>query len=164
MLFEPLGLDDTASYPHPPRSFALPEPQVKVWSKDTVLKPEGALTTQGPDGGIVSTLTDQVRFLQAVVNGEVFDDPDTWQRMQEAHRPDLLPHRVRARRDALRAGAVDVAGLPDPAGGRPHRVDRDVALPLRRARRGGRRRLRRRPATPPLPVRPPRPPSGPEAS
>jgi D-alanyl-D-alanine carboxypeptidase len=83
MLFDPLGLDDTASYPHPPRSFATPEPQVKVWSKDTVLRPEGALRTQGPDGGIVSTLTDQVRFLQAVVNGEVFDDPGTWQRMQE---------------------------------------------------------------------------------
>jgi D-alanyl-D-alanine carboxypeptidase len=83
MLLEPLGLDDTASYPHPPRSFAAPAPQVKVWSKDTVLRPEGALTTQGPDGGIISTLTDQVRFLQAIVAGEVFDDPSTWQRMQE---------------------------------------------------------------------------------
>ena len=33
MLFGPLGLDDSTSYPHPPRSGASPEPQARVWSK-----------------------------------------------------------------------------------------------------------------------------------
>lgn len=83
MLFGPLGLDDTSSYPQPPRSGAPPEPDAHVWSKDTVLRPEGALRTQVADGGIVSTLADQVRFMQAVVGGEVFDDPATWTRMHE---------------------------------------------------------------------------------
>jgi CubicO group peptidase (beta-lactamase class C family) len=82
MLFEPLGLDDTSSYPHAPRSGASPEPQVGVWAKDTVLRPQGALRHQVPDGGIISALGDQVRFMQAVVRGEVFDDAATWQRMQ----------------------------------------------------------------------------------
>lgn len=83
MLFAPLGLDDTSSYPHPPRSGASAEPHARIWSKDTVLVAEGALRFQGPDGGIISTLTDQTRFLAAVVRGEVFDDPTTWPRMQQ---------------------------------------------------------------------------------
>jgi D-alanyl-D-alanine carboxypeptidase len=83
MLFGPLGLDDTSSFPHPPRSGAPADPDVRVWAKDTVLQVDGALRTQGPDGGIVSTLTDQARFLQAVVGGEVFEDPATWPRTYE---------------------------------------------------------------------------------
>lgn len=82
MLLGPLGLDDTASYPHPPRSGRSAEPGTDVWAKDVVLRAGGALRHQVPDGGIVSTLTDQVRFLRAVVDGEVFDDPATWPRMQ----------------------------------------------------------------------------------
>lgn len=82
-LFRPLGLDDTSSYPHPPRSGAPFGPDASVWAKDTVLQPDGALRHQKPDGGIVSTVADQVRFLQAVLAGEVFDDPSTWARMQQ---------------------------------------------------------------------------------
>jgi D-alanyl-D-alanine carboxypeptidase len=83
LLFAPLGLDDTSSYPHPPRSGAPAEPDARVWSKDTVLQADGALRFQKPDGGIISTLTDQLRFMAAVVRGEVFDDPATWPRMQQ---------------------------------------------------------------------------------
>lgn len=82
MLFGPLGLDDTSSYPQSPRSGASPEPMTHVWSRNVVLRPQGVLRLQGPDGGIVSTLADQIRFLQALVRGQVFDDPGTWQRMQ----------------------------------------------------------------------------------
>ena len=82
MVFEPFGLADTSSYPQRPRSGATPGPDVDVWNKGVVLQPGGALTHQVPDGGIVSTLTDQVRFLQALVTGEFFEDPATWSRMQ----------------------------------------------------------------------------------
>lgn len=82
LLLGPLALDDTSSYPHVPRSGASPEPSVNVWAKNTVLKPEGALRHQVPDGGIISTLDDQVRFMRAILNGQVFADPTTWQRMQ----------------------------------------------------------------------------------
>ena len=80
-LFMPLGLDDTSSYPNRPRSRRSPEPDACVWSKDVVLQPEGMLTTQVPDGGMVSTVADQVAFLRALVTGAAFDDPKTWERM-----------------------------------------------------------------------------------
>jgi CubicO group peptidase (beta-lactamase class C family) len=82
LLLGPLALEDTSSYPHAPRSGASAEPSVNVWAKNTVLKPGGALRHQVPDGGIISTLDDQVRFMRAIVNGQVFADPATWQRMQ----------------------------------------------------------------------------------
>lgn len=81
-LFRPLGLDDTSSYPHSPRSGRSLEPDATVWSKDTPLQASGALRFQKPDGGIVSTLHDQVRFMQALVGGEIFDDRATWPSMQ----------------------------------------------------------------------------------
>ncbi len=82
-LFGPLRLDDTSSYPQRPRSGAAPAPQAGVWSGDVVLEPAGALTHQVAEGGVISTLADQVRFLRAVVGGEVFEDPGTWQRMHQ---------------------------------------------------------------------------------
>jgi len=54
---------------------------VAVWSKDVVLRISGALATQRAKGGIVSTVTDQLRFMSALVGGEVFSDPSTWNRM-----------------------------------------------------------------------------------
>lgn len=82
LLFAPLGLDDTSSYPHAPRSGRSVEPGTSVWAKGVVLQPAGALRHQVADGGIVSTLQDQVRFMTALVTGEVFSDPATWPLMQ----------------------------------------------------------------------------------
>jgi D-alanyl-D-alanine carboxypeptidase len=82
-LFGPLALDDTSSYPNSPRSGASPEPQVSVWAGSTVLQPSGALTHQVPDGGMISTVADQVTFMRALIGGQVFQDPATWQRMQQ---------------------------------------------------------------------------------
>ena len=83
MLFGPLGLDHTSSYPYPPRSGGSPEPDARVWSKDTVLEVRGALTHQKADGGIVSNLADQLRFMRGLAGDEVFEDPGIWPRMQE---------------------------------------------------------------------------------
>lgn len=83
MLFAPLGLDDTSSYPHTPRSGASPEPAANVWSKNIVLRTEGALRFQKPDGGIISTLGDQLEFMRALASGQVFDEATTWPRMQQ---------------------------------------------------------------------------------
>ncbi|MFN0282005.1 MAG: serine hydrolase domain-containing protein, partial [Kineosporiaceae bacterium] len=55
-LFGPLGLASTSSYPHEPRSGASLEPDARVWSRDTILKADGALRHQKADGGIISTL------------------------------------------------------------------------------------------------------------
>jgi CubicO group peptidase (beta-lactamase class C family) len=83
LLLAPLGLANTSSYPRRPGSGADPGPQVDVWARNTVLHPDGALRHQVPDGGIISTLDDQVRFLNALVGGQVFADPGTWARMHE---------------------------------------------------------------------------------
>lgn len=91
MLFGPLGLDDTSSYPRRPRSGRSPEPDASIWAGDVVLQPGGALRHQGPDGGIISTLDDQVEFLRAVVTDGVLGAPTgrapgertVWQHMQE---------------------------------------------------------------------------------
>ena len=82
-LLGPLGLHDTSSYPEQPRSGAPAAPQAAVWSGDVVLEPAGALTHQVADGGVISTLADQLRFLRAVVGGEVYEAPGTWQRMHQ---------------------------------------------------------------------------------
>lgn len=91
LVFEPLGLDDTSSYPHAPRSGAPPEPDAMVWSKDVVLRVNGALASQKAEGGIVSTLTDQLRFLAALVGGVIFSDPTTWARMTSRFARVLYP-------------------------------------------------------------------------
>jgi CubicO group peptidase (beta-lactamase class C family) len=83
MIFAPLGLHGTSSYPHPPRDGRSPEPDVTVWAKDVALQPSGALTFQKADGGIISTVADQLRFMQALAAGELFKDADTFQRMGE---------------------------------------------------------------------------------
>ncbi len=83
LLFGPLGLDATSSYPHLPRSGVSPEPDAHVWSRHTVLQPQGALRHQVADGGIISTLSDQLAFMQALVGGQVFADPATWQLMHQ---------------------------------------------------------------------------------
>ncbi|MEX2654041.1 MAG: serine hydrolase domain-containing protein [Acidimicrobiia bacterium] len=82
-IFQPLGLDATSSYPHPPQRGGSAEPDASVWAKDVVLNPAGALTFQKADGGIVSTVADQLRFMQALVSGDLFDDPGTFRHMGE---------------------------------------------------------------------------------
>jgi CubicO group peptidase (beta-lactamase class C family) len=81
LVFAPLGLDATSSYPHPPRDGRSPEPDATVWAKDIALKPAGTLAFQKADGGMISTVADQLRFMRAVATGELFEDPGTFQRM-----------------------------------------------------------------------------------
>jgi D-alanyl-D-alanine carboxypeptidase len=81
MIFAPLGLDATSSYPHPPRDGRSPEPDASVWAKDVVLNPSGALTHQKADGGIISTVADQLRFMRALAAGELFEDAGTFRHM-----------------------------------------------------------------------------------
>lgn len=90
-LFQPLELDDTSSYPNPPRSGRSPEPDADVWAKDVVLVPGGALSHQTADGGIISTLADQVRFMQALIGGGVFTQQGTWEAMQESYNRVFFP-------------------------------------------------------------------------
>ena len=82
-LFDPLGLGQTSSYPYEPSTGPRTTPVASVWANDVVLQTDGMLRSSTADGGIISTLDDQLRFLQALVGGEVFDRPETFQRMQQ---------------------------------------------------------------------------------
>jgi D-alanyl-D-alanine carboxypeptidase len=82
-LFDPLGLDQTSSYPHHPSAGPRTTAVTSVWAKDIELQTDGMLRSSTADGGIISTLDDQLRFLTALVRGEVFDRPDTFQQMQQ---------------------------------------------------------------------------------
>ncbi len=90
-LFVPLGLDDTSCYPDRPRSGRAAEPDARVWSKQVVLQPTGMLTTQVPDGGMISTVADQVALMRALVTGTVFEDPGTWERMRSGWHRVMFP-------------------------------------------------------------------------
>ncbi len=90
-LFVPLGLNDTSCYPTRPRSERSVEPDAQVWSKDVILQPAGMLTTQVPDGGIVSTVADQVALMRALVTGAAFNDPGTWERMRSGWHRVMFP-------------------------------------------------------------------------
>ena len=80
-VFDPLHLDDTSCYPHPPRSG--PRSSVaSVWSRHGELRVDGMLRSSVADGGIISTLDDQLRLLRALVSGQLFEDPGTFARMQ----------------------------------------------------------------------------------
>jgi len=81
LVLAPLGLDETSTYPSRPRSGGSPEPAAVVWFKNTELRPAGTMRHQVADGGMVSTLGDQVRFLRAVVHGDFFAEPTTWGEM-----------------------------------------------------------------------------------
>ena len=83
MIFAPLDMGATSSYPHPPRGGRSPEPDATVWAKDVALNPSGALTFQKADGGIISTVADQLRFMQALAAGDLFEDAGTFRRMGE---------------------------------------------------------------------------------
>lgn len=85
------GLDDTSCYPDRPRSGRSAEPDARVWSKQVVLQPAGMLTTQVADGGMISTVADQVAFMRALVTGAVFDDPGTWERMRSGWHRVMFP-------------------------------------------------------------------------
>ena len=158
MIFAPLGLDATSSYPHPPRGGRSPEPDATVWAKDVALNPSGALTYQKADGGIISTVADQLRFMQALAAGDLFEDGRHVPEDGRAHQQDLLPGGLRARGHALRAGAVDVAHVRRPTDRRAHRFDGHLGVPLPGSPDRPRRRVRRGAAAPPVPLPSPRAP------
>jgi CubicO group peptidase (beta-lactamase class C family) len=83
VIFAPAGLEATSSYPHPPRGGRSPEPDATVWAKDVVVHPAGVLTYQNAEGGIISTVPDQLRFMQAMVSGTLFNDAATFGYMGE---------------------------------------------------------------------------------
>ncbi len=82
LLFQPLGLARTYLHGHGERPEPLDRPAT-VWFKSRPLHLDRAMASFAPDGGVVSTAEDMLAFMGALVRGEVFDDPATFERMQQ---------------------------------------------------------------------------------
>lgn len=68
-IFEPLALDQTYVFDHTiERNTPIP-----LYNKGQRLTLPFAMSSMAPDGGIVSTLTDSLRFLRAYFGGELFN-------------------------------------------------------------------------------------------
>ena len=67
MIFQPLGLADTYAFDH---ELDQPTPAA-MYYKDQALEIPLAMSSFAPDGGLVSTLADSLRFLQALFGGEL---------------------------------------------------------------------------------------------
>jgi D-alanyl-D-alanine carboxypeptidase len=70
-IFDRLGLAQTYLYDHQaPRTGQQPLP---FYHQDQAIRVPKAMSSVGPDGGIVSTLGESLRFLRAYFDGELFD-------------------------------------------------------------------------------------------
>ena len=67
MIFDPLGLTDTYVFEHT----TLREPPAAFFFKDQAIEVPLAMSSFAPDGGVVSTVADSVRFLRAFFDGEL---------------------------------------------------------------------------------------------
>jgi CubicO group peptidase (beta-lactamase class C family) len=82
LILEPLGLG--ATYLHgygKPRSTDQGAPAT-IYYGEKALHLDRAMTAFGPDGGLVSTVEDSLRFLRAVMEGGLFTSPSTLKRMK----------------------------------------------------------------------------------
>jgi len=82
LVIKPLGL--TATYLHgygQPQAAGQGAPAT-IYYGEKPLYLDKAMTSFGPDGGMVSNVQDSLRFLRAVMEGALFRDPSTLERMQ----------------------------------------------------------------------------------
>jgi D-alanyl-D-alanine carboxypeptidase len=79
LVIEPLALSSTYLYDYMnPRAI----PPASIYYKKKLLFIDKAMTSFGPDGGMVSTVEDCFKFLRNVMEGGLFTSPSTLQRMQ----------------------------------------------------------------------------------
>lgn len=81
LLLRPLNLTETYLHGHP-RTEAVPQPAA-IFYHDHALDLDLALRSVGAQGGLVSTVADSLRFLQALVRGECFAQKDRFETMQQ---------------------------------------------------------------------------------
>jgi len=79
LITEPLNLSKT--YLH---GFGDPEviSPASIYYKMTPFYLDKAMTSFGPDGGMVSTIDDSLKFMRAYLDGKLFEDPRTLMRMK----------------------------------------------------------------------------------
>lgn len=79
LVIEPLGLSSTYLYDHQTPRATRP---ANIYYKTKPLIIDKAMTSFGPDGGIVSNIEDSLKFLRHFMEGKLFANVSTLQRMQ----------------------------------------------------------------------------------
>lgn len=82
-LIGPLGLTGTWSPGAPTDSQSTVQPAT-IWAQQTPLRVHRAMASMLPDGGLISTAGDLIRFMRALVAGEVFERTETFSLMQRS--------------------------------------------------------------------------------
>lgn len=82
LIIEPLALSHTYLHGYGDPQVAEKNPPANIYYKTIPFYLDKAMTSFGPDGGIVSTIDDSLKFLRAYLDGNLFTDTATLNRMK----------------------------------------------------------------------------------
>jgi D-alanyl-D-alanine carboxypeptidase len=86
LIIEPLELSSTYLHGHEDSRTQPEIPPANIYYKTKPLFLDKAMTSFGPDGGMVSNVNDSLKFLRHFMEGKVFTQPSTLQRMKSWRR------------------------------------------------------------------------------
>ena len=81
-VFQPLGIVDTYLYGSGALNESRKGPPATLYHKDQPLQMDRTMRSFGPDGGLVSTVQDSLKFLRSLMQGQLFKSPTTLDRMK----------------------------------------------------------------------------------
>jgi CubicO group peptidase (beta-lactamase class C family) len=82
LIIEPLALSSTYLHGHKNPKMTQANPPANIYYKKKPLYLDKAMTSFGPDGGLVSNVEDCLKFLKHFMEGQLFAHPSTLQRMK----------------------------------------------------------------------------------
>jgi CubicO group peptidase (beta-lactamase class C family) len=82
LILEPLALSSTYLHGQETPDGSPKQPPATIYYKTKPLYLDKAIASFGPDGGMVSTVEDSLKFLKHFMEGELFENPLTLQRMK----------------------------------------------------------------------------------
>jgi len=82
LIIEPLELPSTYLHGYEDSQDTARTPPANIYYKTIPFYLDQAMTSFGPDGGIVSTIEDGLRFLRYFMDGKLFENPTTLERMK----------------------------------------------------------------------------------
>jgi CubicO group peptidase (beta-lactamase class C family) len=82
LITEPLNLSNTYLHGYGDPLVTANNPPANIYYKTSPFYLDKAMTSFGPDGGIVSTIGDSLKFLRAYLAGNLFENPATLERMK----------------------------------------------------------------------------------
>jgi CubicO group peptidase (beta-lactamase class C family) len=86
LIIKPLELSSTYLHGHEDPKATPEKPPANIYYKTKPLNLDKAMTSFGPDGGMVSNVEDSLKFLKHFMEGNLFAHPSTLQRMKSWRR------------------------------------------------------------------------------